>query len=139
MIPEAARQLATELVQAYNRHDLDRASSFYAADYEGVDVAQPLRHRGLIGVRQTITNYWTAFPDLQFVQDDLIVEPDRVVQVWTARGTHLGALMNIPPSGRRVAVHGVSVLTLDGERIQRALYVWDVAGLLRSIGLLPDL
>lgn len=139
MVPESARRLATELVQAYNLHDLDRAASFYADDYEGVDVARPFPHRGRTGIRETIADYWTAFPDLQIMQDDLIVEPGRVVQVWTAHGTHLGTLMNIPPSGRRVVVHGVSVLTLDGERIRRALYVWDVAGLLRSIGLLPDL
>ncbi len=139
MVPQDARQFAAELVQAYNEHDLDRAASFYAADYEGMDVARPVPHHGPLGVRQSIADYIAAFPDLHFVQHDLIVEPDRVVLVWTAQGTHLGAFMNIPPSGRRVAVRGVSLLTLNGEHIQRALYVWDVAGLLRSIGLLPDL
>lgn len=37
-----------------------------------------------------------------------------------------------------VAVRGISVLTVESAKITRGLYVWDVAGLLRSIDLLPD-
>ena len=47
--------------------------------------------------------------------------------------------MNIPPTGRKVAVQGVSILTVEEHRITRGVYEWDVAGLLRAIGLLPDL
>jgi hypothetical protein len=47
--------------------------------------------------------------------------------------------MRIPPTGRSIAVRGTSVLTVESGKIIRGLYVWDVAGLLRSIGLLPEL
>jgi hypothetical protein len=47
--------------------------------------------------------------------------------------------MNIPPTGRNVEVLGTSVLTVGDGKIARGLYIWDVAGLLRSIGLLPEL
>jgi hypothetical protein len=40
---------------------------------------------------------------------------------------------------RNVAVRGTSVLTVENEKVTRGLYVWDVAGPLRSIGLLPEL
>ena len=56
-----------------------------------------------------------------------------------AHGTHLGTLMNIPASGRSVSVRGVSVFTLAAGQVSRATYIWDVAGLLRTIGLLPEL
>ncbi|WP_343424817.1 ester cyclase [Candidatus Amarolinea dominans] len=58
---------------------------------------------------------------------------------WTARGTHLGTLMNIPASGRHVTVRGVSTFTLQEGQITKADFIWDVAGLLRAIGLLPEL
>ena len=64
---------------------------------------------------------------------------ERVVVVWTARGTHLGALMNIPASGRMVTVRGVSAFRLRDGQITQAEYIWDVAGMLRDIGLLPEL
>ena len=47
--------------------------------------------------------------------------------------------MNIPPTGKKIAVKGVSILTIHEGRIVRGLYVWDVAGMLRDLGLLPDL
>jgi predicted ester cyclase len=59
--------------------------------------------------------------------------------VWTARGTHRGSVMNIPPTGRAINVRGVSVLTIENAQVKNAIYIWDVAGLLRNIGLLPEL
>ena len=59
--------------------------------------------------------------------------------MWTARGTRRGPLLNIPATGRQVEVRGVSVLTYRERKLFRALYLWDLAGLLRDIGLLPSL
>ena len=36
-------------------------------------------------------------------------------------------------------MRGVSALTLRDGKVIRGLYIWDVAGLLRNIGLLPEL
>jgi hypothetical protein len=47
--------------------------------------------------------------------------------------------MNIQATGRSVAMRGMSLLTLEDGKIKCGLYIWDVAGLLRSIGLLPEL
>jgi hypothetical protein len=51
--------------------------------------------------------------------------------------------MNIPPTRRPIEIRGVTLLTVEttpeGPRVSRAAYVWDLAGLLRRLGLLPDL
>jgi hypothetical protein len=47
--------------------------------------------------------------------------------------------MNIPATGRRVEVRGASFLTIEAGKVTRATMLWDVAGMLRGIGLLPDL
>ena len=47
--------------------------------------------------------------------------------------------MNIPPTGRAVRIRGVSLLTVADGRLKRARRIWDLAGLLRSFGLLPEL
>jgi steroid delta-isomerase-like uncharacterized protein len=132
-------QLIADLIAASNAHDLDQATAFFAADYEGCDVAQVEPQHGRTGIRCALARYFEALPDVRFDLDDLVVTSDRAVAVWTATGTHLGALMNIPPSGRRVSVRGVSTVRLREGQIYQATHIWDVAGLLRSIGLLPDL
>ena len=133
------RQFIDALLSARNSHDVGRAAEFYSPDYKGVDVSQSAPHHGHAGIRQMLTTYLTAFPDLQFTNESTVVEDNRAVLIWIANGTHRGRLMNIPPSEHKIQVRGVSVLTLENSRITRALYIWDVAGLLRDIGLLPEL
>ena len=68
----------------------------------------------------------------------MIGEGERAALMWTARGTHRGSIMNIPPTNRPVNIRGVSLFTVKENMVHRATYIWDVAGLLRNIGLLPD-
>jgi steroid delta-isomerase-like uncharacterized protein len=128
-----------EMLAAWNAHDLDRVMRFYAPDYEGLDVGEPGAQRGLPDVRASVDHYLRAFPDLNVTCEETIVEGDRIVVRWRAHGSHRGQLLHIPPTGRAVTVRGVSLLTMRGDKLQRGEHVWDVAGLLRAVGLLPDL
>jgi steroid delta-isomerase-like uncharacterized protein len=136
---EEIARLVRDLLEAWNAHDIERIETFYAPGYEGVDVGQAKPQRGPQGASWLMKRYLQAFPDLRFVDEDVVVQGDRAVLVWTAHGTHGGELMRIPPTGRRISVRGISVLTIEDGKITHGLYVWDAAGLLRSIGLLPEL
>lgn len=139
VVPTASIGLIAELREAWACGDIQRLSGYFAPDYDGIDVGEATPHRGPEGVGRSITRYLSAFPDLNLVVDETLVDRSRLVLTWTARGTHRGSLMNIPATGRQVCVRGVAVLTLKGDRVQHGVYIWDVAGLLRAIGLLPEL
>jgi steroid delta-isomerase-like uncharacterized protein len=136
---DSKNQLMNELIAAWNSHDIDRALKFYATDYAGEDVGRTQHHQGHAGARDFIGEYLKAFPDIELAADEIIEEGARAALMWTARGTHRGAIMNIPPTNRPVNIRGVSLFTIQGNKVHRATYIWDVAGLLRNIGLLPDL
>ena len=131
--------IAEGLMDAWNAHDVDLVMSFYATDYEGIDVGQATPEHGPEGKRQAVIRYLHAYPDLHFSVEQIIAQGNVVAVNWVARGTHRGTLMNIPPTGRSIQVLGVSTLTIEGDKVVNATYVWDVAGMLREIGLLPDL
>ena len=137
--PGGIGQLVEDLLDAWNVHDTGRITQFYAPEYEGVDVGEAEPQRGPQAISRSVDRYLRAFPDLRFVEEDVVVQGDRAVVVWTAHATHGGKLMHIPPTGRKIAVLGLSVLTIENGKITRGLYVWDAAGLLRTIGLLPEL
>ena len=134
-----ARELVIALGEAWNAHDPERVVGFYAADYEGLDVGERSPQHGREGVLRSFARYWQAFPDVRIRLDEMVVQDNRIALVWTASGTHGGSLMSIPSTGRRVGVRGTSLLRLAETQIQHALHVWDVAGLLRAMRLLPDL
>jgi predicted ester cyclase len=132
-------QFVGDLLDAWNAHDVERIMAFYAPKYEGVDVGQAEPQRGPQGIHQSALSLLQAFPDLRFVEEETIVQGDQAVLVWRAHGTHKGKLMRSPPTEREVVVRGASVLTVENGKVVRGLYIWDVAGLLRAIGLLPEL
>jgi steroid delta-isomerase-like uncharacterized protein len=60
--------------------------------------------------------FLTAFPDLVVTVEDTIVEGDRAVVRWSARGTHQGPGPGLPPTGRRVTLQGMTWITVrDGK------------------------
>jgi steroid delta-isomerase-like uncharacterized protein len=134
-----AASVGRALIEAWNAHDVDRITAIHAADYSGVDVGDARLVQGRDGLGRAVTNYLKAFPDLHLAVDELVADGEQVVLLWSARGTHRGALMGIPPTRRNVDVRGVWVLALREDQIHRSTSVWDVAGMLRGIGLLPNL
>jgi steroid delta-isomerase-like uncharacterized protein len=132
-------RLAHELTAVWSAHDIARVVAFYADDYEGADVAEAHPQHGPLAVRRWMQDNLTAFPDLHLSIEHCVATADEVVVFWLARGTHLGKVMNIPATGRPIQMRGVALLVIRAGKIVRGFQVWDVAGMLRAIGLLPDL
>ena len=130
---------ADSINQAWNSHDIERVLSFYSTDYVASDVGQSALQRGHQGLREMLETYWRAFPDLKFIVTDRVIEGSRAVIVWVAEGTHQGPILNIPPTGHLVEVRGVSVIDVQDGLVVRGQYIWDLAGMLRHMGLLPEL
>lgn len=128
-----------ELVAAWNAHDPVRVAEWYTEDCYGLDVAIAQPQIGRAGVQRMFEAYYQAFPDLEIRPDDIVVDGERVALFWTAYATHLGPILNVPPSGRSVTARGVNRLVLRDGKVHETLTIWDVAGMLRGLGLLPDL
>ena len=132
-------EFLNRFMAAWNAHDVRVVVAHYAPDYEEIDVARAQPQIGPDHVRRTMLYYLRAFPDFQVVLNDALVNGDRVALYWTWTGTHRGTFMNIPPTGHQVKVRGSSLITMNDGKIQRAVRIWDLAGLLRDLKLLPEL
>jgi steroid delta-isomerase-like uncharacterized protein len=125
--------------QAWNSHDAETILRLYSPEYIGDDVGQASLLHGHKDLRALVKSYWNAFPDLRFACQDCIIQDSRLVAVWVAEGTHQGTILNIPPTGHRVEVKGMSVIDVKDGLIVRGQSIWDMAGMLRHMGLLPKL
>lgn len=60
-----------------------------------------------------------ALPDLSVEIHDQLVDGDRVVTRKTLRGTHRGALLGVPATGRAVAIDVIDVVRVaDGRYVE---------------------
>lgn len=130
---------ADNINQAWNSHDMEYVLSFYSPEYVGEDVGQASPQLGHTGLRARLELIWNAFPDLRFQIVSTLVEGDRLAIIWVGEGTHQGTIMNIPPTGHRVEARGVSIIEVQDGLVVRGQYIWDLAGMLRHMGLLPEL
>lgn len=134
MDPIAAKDMVRRFVEAaQTRGDPAAVDEFLAPDF--VDHAPfpgfpPTRD----GVRQLFAALRAAFPDLQAEVHDQVAEGDRVVTRKTLRGTHRGAFLGVPPTGRTVALAVIDILRVSGGRIAEHWGVADQLGLLVQLG-----
>ncbi|MBY8997306.1 MAG: ester cyclase [Candidatus Thorarchaeota archaeon] len=88
---------------------------------------------GIEGSKQSVLMLRNAFPDIKYTVDDMIEDGDKLVARWSAKGTHKGEFMGIPPTGRQVAFTGIEIIRVkDGKAIEE----WeelDRAGLMQQL------
>ncbi|HMK96980.1 MAG TPA: ester cyclase [Acidimicrobiales bacterium] len=56
---------------------------------------------------------------------------------WTLRGRHLGDLMGIPPSGKRVTWSGITLYRIQDGKVVDEGGEEDGLGMLRQVGAIP--
>ena len=114
--------------------DLSLTAGLFADDYVAHDPSLPPLPPGPGGVSLHALASRTAFPDQRLTVDDLFAEGGRVAVRFTLRGTHLGPLLDLPPTGRRVEVSGVAIYRVAGGRIAEGWVGFDLPGLLDQLG-----
>ncbi len=135
----ATERLISSLVDAWNAHDVEGLVDLLSPDYEQTDVCQAAPQRGRDQTREVVEAYLHAFPDLRFTAEELIIQEGHAAIRWSATGTHRGTVLHIPPTGKVVTVCGVSIFTVEDNKISRGRHIWDVAAMLREMGFLPEL
>jgi steroid delta-isomerase-like uncharacterized protein len=121
--------------EVFNAGNLALIDELFAPNFVDHDPSNPLP--GLEGVRQLVSMYRGAFPDLHLTIDDEITEGDKVVTRFTGRGTHMGPLMGIPPSGKRVTITAIDILRFENGRIAEHWGNQDLLGMMRQLGAIP--
>ena len=86
------------------------------------------------GVEGFVSQFLLAFPNLQHVVEDMIVDDDRIAVRFSAQGTHSGAWMQFAPTGKPIHYTGVTWARIANGRIIEHHTLWDKAGLIEQIG-----
>lgn len=122
--------------ECFNQGNLALADELYTANYVNHN-APPGFPQGPEGFKQEAGMYRNAFPDIQITIEEQIAEGDRVVSRWTARGTHQGELMGIPPTNKKATVTGIVIDRIAGGKIVEHWENFDQLGMMQQLGIIP--
>jgi steroid delta-isomerase-like uncharacterized protein len=89
--------------------------------------------------KQFVSATRSAFPDVHFTIDDILVEGDKVAVRWTMTATHKGELRGIPPTGKKVTIWGISMYRIVGGKFVEIWERYDTLGLMQQLGVVPPM
>ena len=130
------QDLVRRLFEAINGQEYDALPDLISPDYVYRTPGEELR--GVEGLRGLLEAYHRGFPDLRLSIEDIFGAGDRVATTFTFKGTHLGELMGVPPTGKRVAVRGTIHSRTREGRIVEEFELLDLATMYQQLGLVRE-
>jgi predicted ester cyclase len=91
---------------------------------------------GHVEIERIYRVWFTAFPDLVFTTEDLLVDDNRACLLCRITGSHAGEFFGMPPTGRRIEVAGAFIYRIEGRHIVHERRILDFTGLLVQVGVL---
>jgi steroid delta-isomerase-like uncharacterized protein len=135
MTHEEIVELFDRRLKAMNGHDVGAFTATYA---ETAVVESPLggTHQGRAAIGSVVEAFLDALSDATFTEDDLVIDGDQVVQVFTLSGTDTGGLMGMAASGKPAMLPMVVVCRVADGLIVHERRIYDFTGMLVQIGVL---
>jgi len=93
--------------------------------------------RGLENFKKQLSEFFSAFPDVHFTFDDMVVEGDKAAVRFTWTGTHKGELMGVLPTNKKVTIWEISIDRIAGGKFVEEWNRYDTLGWMRQLGLAP--
>jgi steroid delta-isomerase-like uncharacterized protein len=137
LVPANARaqkkgDLIDDWVAAWNSHDADAVAALFTADGVYEDVPTGTVNNGQDEIRAFAQFSFDAVPDLHVELVNGNLKGGHGTIEWVYSGTDVGLF----GTGGMFSVRGVTVLDVHGQKITRNSDYWDLATVLRELGLL---
>lgn len=118
--------------------DVDELLTYYADDaVEDLIAGETLT--GHQGIRRFFEELFAAFPDFDAEVERIVADDTTAVVQWHWQGTFSGGrFQNMDPTGRRMALRMVDVMSIEGGLIRQNTVYFDGVSIARQVGFLPD-
>jgi len=93
--------------------------------------------RGLKDFKQYYSGIYSAFPDVHFTIDDMVVEGDKAVIRWTVTCTHKGEYRGIPPTNKKVTKWAIQIDRIAGDKYMEIWERFDTLSWMKQLGVVP--
>jgi steroid delta-isomerase-like uncharacterized protein len=94
--------------------------------------------RGIKDYKQSMKEFFTAFPDAQYTVNDTLFEGEKAAVRYTITATHKGPLLGIPPTNKKMTAETIGIYHMVGGKLEEAWDKMDTLSLLQQIGVVPS-
>ena len=136
MIEDNKQFMRRFVEEAINQKNLDALNELVAEDFVE-HIPFPGQCPGREGLRQVLSAFISAFPDIRWTLEEQIAEGEKVVSRFTMTGTHRGEFLGIPPTGKSVNIWGVVIDVVRSGKFSESRIIMDTLGLMQQLGTIP--
>jgi predicted ester cyclase len=139
--------MSAKELKALVRGFFEEASKGKAVTFAAIDklfVTEYVEHggsgeaaRGIKNYKQSMSEFYSAVPDVHVAINDMVVEGDKVAARFTLSGTHKGEFMGAPPTGKKVTIEEIGIIRIVGGKFVESWMRYDTLGLMQQLGLVP--
>jgi steroid delta-isomerase-like uncharacterized protein len=98
----------------------------------------PGQQQGREGLKQVISAFRTALPDIHWVIEETVGEGDKVFSRFTWHGTHRGEFFGVPATGKQITVKGMVVDRVVAGKMAESRILMDGLSMMRQLGVIPE-
>ena len=132
------KRLLEECINAGNLGLAEQLLTVDRPDHQEMGGMPPEMLAGYAGFQRVIGMFREGFPDLRFTSQYMIAEGDRVLSYNVIEGTHRGAFMGIPPTGKSIRTTAADVCRFNDEgKISEHWGVFDTFAMMMQLGVIP--
>lgn len=123
------KELVRRVEDAVNARDYDAFDDIFAEDFVLERELEEIH--GVDGYVEYLERLLDTFPDLTVTFEEMIAEDETVVVRYSGVGTHEGKYNGVEPTEKQVAMSGLRIVRIEGEKITD---VWSRANNLSLLG-----
>jgi predicted ester cyclase len=131
----ANRELGRRFFHEQDRRRGGPAEALCAPEYTAILGGNPpMPREGHEGFAKA---FYAAFPGMNHDIEEVFATEDRVLVRFVLRGVNSGPFFGMPPTGRQATVAAHVILHVADGKVTKLFGIFDEAGLLRQLGVLP--
>lgn len=129
----ATSGIAESWIAAWNSHDPTKWATHFTSDVYYEDVTFGEISHGSEEAKKFAASFFADVPDLKLELADSSIEGNHGSIQWILTGADKG----IFKTGKPFKVRGVSIVTITSGKISRSVDYYDLATIMKQVGVLP--
>lgn len=125
--------------EVWQNGNLDAIEEYVRPDYVEHHLFSPYqRLEGIEEHRANVEEFVTAFPDMEFDIERVVVDGNKTAQLFTCRGTNQGEFMGAPPTGESVQFSAIGITEWENGQMVEDWSQVDVLTIMEQLGMAPE-
>jgi steroid delta-isomerase-like uncharacterized protein len=129
--------METYFYEVWNKADFSKLDSIIDPTYINHNPSTPDPLPGPEGLKPIILAMRKGIPDLTYTIEETIITENRIVARVLVKGTHLGTLFGIPPTGNRIDIRQINIERVENGKIVEHWRVTEELKMMQQLGLVP--